>query len=122
MEPTACLRHKIGNVVFPDMLDMMWHPSSFAQDTRSITSLSDCDTWDVKLLSSNVNQKFFGFAGVQAHVVVCCPLLNVIHSILKRVLAMRVAHFVQSDVIDELHVVYVCVQVVDHVQKVLWAR
>ncbi len=63
---------------------------------------------DVQHISSKVDQQFFGFAGVQAHVIVCCPLLNVIHIILELVLAMRVAHFVKSDVIDELHVVYVC--------------
>ena len=59
----------------------------------------DGDRWDVKLFSSIVNQKFFRFAGVQAHVVVCCQLLNVIHGVLELVSAMRVAHFVQSDVI-----------------------
>ena len=37
----------------------------------------DCETWDVKLFSSIVNQKFFRSAGVQAHVVVSCPHLNV---------------------------------------------
>ena len=34
-------------------------------------------------LSSKVNQQLFGFAGVQAHVVVCCPLLDVIHLIFR---------------------------------------
>ena len=91
-----------------DRLDIIRTPSSFAQGTRSTTSplmvihiTIDGDRWDVKLFSSIVNQKFFSFAGVQAHVVVCCLLLNVIHGILELVSAMRVAHFVQSDVIDE---------------------
>ena len=52
------------------------------------------DMRDVQRLSSKVDQQLFGFAGVQAHVIVGCPLLNVIHNISELLLAMRVAHFV----------------------------
>ena len=65
---------------------MIRHPSSFARGHTFNHITGDCDTWDVKLFSSKVSQKLFGLAAVlQAHVVVCCPLLNVIHGIMELV-------------------------------------
>ena len=118
MEPTACFRHNIGDVVLglPRQVghDMASEYLCAGHAFNDVTI--DSNTRDVQLLSSKVNHMLFGFVCVLADVVICRPLLNLIHILVELVLAMRVAHFVQSDVIDEqLHAVYDCVQVVNRV-------
>ena len=54
----------------------------------------DIDDRDVQIISSKENKKLFRFASLYAHVIIFCPMLDVVRSIMEPAVVMQFVYFV----------------------------